>query len=81
LEAKGIQNRVKDHNGKAHDRRWVAYIEAMRGPLSSIPADPQKIDAKIATKRAEARFFEGSNQRSVNRSVFHLTKMLKRQTG
>ncbi|MFW9986692.1 MAG: hypothetical protein ACFFDJ_09025 [Candidatus Odinarchaeota archaeon] len=81
MEAKGIKNRVQDHNGKAHDRRWAAYIAAMRGPLSSIPADHQKIDAMIARKRAEVRFFEGRNQHSVNRSVFHLTKMLKRQSG
>ncbi|MFW9831114.1 MAG: hypothetical protein ACFFD8_05015 [Candidatus Thorarchaeota archaeon] len=81
MEAIGIVNRVQDHNGKAPDRRWAAYIEAMRGPLSSIPPDSHKIDAKLAGMRAEARFFEGRNQRSVNRSAFHLTKMLKRQSG
>lgn len=53
----------------------------MRGPLSSIPVDRQKVDAMLAQKPAETRFFQGSNQRSVNRSIFHLTKMLKRQSG
>lgn len=81
LEAKGIKNRVQNHNRKEQYHRWKAYIEAMRGPLSSIPADHQQIDAMIVRKRAEARFFEGRNQHSVNRSAFHLTKMLKRQTG
>jgi hypothetical protein len=81
MEAKGITNRSPDHNRKTPTLEWAAYIEAMRGPLSSIPADMQKIDAKIAKQRAAARFFQGSNQRSANRSAFHLTKMLKRQTG
>ncbi|MDO8056681.1 MAG: hypothetical protein Q6361_07460 [Candidatus Hermodarchaeota archaeon] len=53
----------------------------MRGPLSSVPADPHKKDAFYARKLAEARFFEGRDQYSVNRSAFHLTKMLKRQSG
>ncbi|MFX1317585.1 MAG: hypothetical protein ACFE9D_00475 [Promethearchaeota archaeon] len=81
MEAKGIKNRVQDHNGKSHNRHWAAYIEAMRGPLSSIPADDQKIDAEIARERAETRFFQARNQSSMKRSAFHLTKMLKRQSG
>lgn len=76
-----ITSRIKDHNGKPPYHHWDAYIEAMRGPLSSKPLDPHKLDAHYARERAEARFFRGRNKSSVNRSAFHLTKMLKRQTG
>jgi hypothetical protein len=81
LEAKSITVSRLNHNGKSSDQRWASYIEAMRGPLSSIPVDRQKVDAMVAQKPAETRFFQGSNQRSVNRSALHLTKMLKRQSG
>ncbi len=81
MGAKAINHSLLNHNGKGSNQRWAAYIEAMRGPLSSIPIDKQKVDAMVAQKPAETRFFQGSNQRSVNRSVLHLTKMLKRQSG
>ncbi|MFX0168487.1 MAG: hypothetical protein ACFE89_03925 [Candidatus Hodarchaeota archaeon] len=72
---------MPNNNKKLNRRSWDAYISAMRGPLSSMPADPHKEEAQFARKRAEARFFQGRNQYSANRSAFHLTKMLKRQCG
>ncbi len=81
LEAKGIKATSLNHNRKATHRHWDAYIEAMKGHLTSIPADIHKLDAKFARQRSEARFFQSRNQNSANRSAFHLTKMLKRQAG
>jgi len=81
MEAKGITGLFSNTNSKPLHRRWDMYIEAMRGPLSSVPVDPHKKAVLFARRRAEARFFEGCDQYSVNRSAFHLTKMLKRQTG
>ncbi|MFW9830752.1 MAG: hypothetical protein ACFFD8_03160, partial [Candidatus Thorarchaeota archaeon] len=60
---------------------WATHNEAMQERLKSKPPDPQKIDARYAHERAEARFFQGRNRSSVNRSAFHITKMLKRQSG
>lgn len=68
-------------NGKSRKGRWDDYIEAMRGPLSSLPPDIYKIDATMARKRAEERFFLKRDQHSANRNNFYLSAMLKRQTG
>jgi hypothetical protein len=72
---------ASNYNSKDKKRDWSAYIEAMRGPLSSLPIDTQIVEAKHSRKRAEARFFARENRSSMKRTAFHLTKLLKRQSG
>jgi hypothetical protein len=70
-----------NRNGKAANQRWDAYIAAMRGTVTSVAPDVHKIDAVAARQGAAERFFTDRDQSRANRNAFHLSKMLKRQSG
>ncbi len=61
--------------------RWEAYINAMRGYLSSHPMDVNRIDANFARLRAEERYFADRDMRRARRRAFLLQLVLSRYTG
>jgi hypothetical protein len=81
LKLEGNNINTSNHNSKYKKRDWSAYIETMRGPLSSLPIDIQKAEAQYTRQRAEARFFARENQSSMKRTAFHLIKLVNRQSG
>ena len=60
--------------------RWEAYINSMRGFLSSHPMDVNRVDAYIARLRAEERYFMDSDIRKARRRAFLIQLMLSRYT-
>lgn len=59
-------------------KRWEAYIAAMRGYLSSHPMDVNKVDAHIARLTAEERVFTDRDARKARRRAFLLSLILSR---
>ncbi len=64
----------------AAQKRWDAYIAAMRGYLSSHPLDINKVDAHFARMRAEERIWADRDERKVRRRAFLLALILSRYT-
>jgi len=65
----------------AAQRRWEAYIAAMRGFLSSHPLDVNKVNAHIARMRAEDRFFSDREMGRARRRALLLQLILSRSAG
>jgi hypothetical protein len=61
-------------------KRWDAYIAAMRGFLSSHPLDANKVDAHFARMRAEERAWADRDERKARRRAFLLALILSRYT-
>lgn len=68
-------------NGKSADEHWNDYIASMRGTMTRVPPDIHKVGAVVARRGAAERFFTARDQSRANRNAFHLSAMLKRQTG
>jgi hypothetical protein len=78
LEEKAHQE--EDAAKIAAQKRWNAYIAAMRGYLSSHPLDVNKVDAYFARMRAEERAWTDRDARKARRRAFLLALILSRYT-
>ena len=78
IEEKTIQE--DDAIKMAAQKRWDAYIAAMRGYLSRHPLDINKVDAYFARLRAEERAWADSDERRARRRAFLLALILSRYT-
>jgi hypothetical protein len=67
-----------DAEKRATQKRWEAYIAAMRGYLSSHPMDINKVDAHIARMRAEERVWRDRDERKMRRRAWLLALILSR---
>ena len=78
IEEKTLQ---EDEAAKiATQKRWDAYIAAMRGYLSSHPLDINKVEAHYARMRAEERAWADPDERRARRRAFLLALILSRYT-
>ena len=78
IEEKALQ---EDDAAKiAAQKRWDAYIAAMRGYLSSHPLDINKVDAHFARLRAEERAWADRDEHRARRRAFLLALILSRYT-
>ena len=71
--------RLLNVNGTSANRRWDAYIAAMRGIMTSVAPDKHKINAHIARQRAEERFYNDRNEGRRRRRALWIDQMVVRR--